>query len=241
MDIDGINVLDTTSNSNTETVSDEFKGYTTLIFNGRILHFRKWKVKDKIALDKSKSITDIKKALVYNCIYEQCVLDSDEYNYVLFKIRNETVHEPFEYDYACSNCGEYKPLVLNLEGMMSTVEGNFDKIEEYNIVLKYVDNMVLYDKLVSSEQNNFKQFINDFALHIKSYNGIEIKTEDDVNTFVDYISEMDADIANDLLDKWSDKRFKVIIESDIICDKCGNIDTCDFTNLPDFFPKSWNI
>ena len=76
--LDGIDVIDLSK-------KDEIKlPENKLMFNGRTLHFRKWKVKDKFELDKAKTLSEIRKVLVYNCLDEHCILDLDEYNYVLF-------------------------------------------------------------------------------------------------------------------------------------------------------------
>ena len=57
--LNGIDVIDLSKKDKIKPPENE------LIFNGRTLHFRKWKVKDKFELDKAKTLPEIRKALVY--------------------------------------------------------------------------------------------------------------------------------------------------------------------------------
>ncbi len=231
--LDGIDVIDLSKKDKIKLPENE------LMFNGRTLHFRKWKVKDKFELDKAKTLSDIRKALVYNCLNEHCILDLDEYNYVLFKIRNASVHEPFTYEYECPHCGNVKQIETYLDDVIGFSGGNVKELETLNIKLKYIDNEDLYETLVVENPDMYQQFINDFALHIKSYNDTEIKNQKDVEVFVEYLSNLDVDVAEKLFKEWNDKRFKFVIEADVICENCGETEICDFANLPEFFPASW--
>lgn len=220
--------------------------------NNRILHFRKWKVKDKKKLDTAQTTNDIKQVLVYDCIKEDCVLDLDEYNYMLFKIRLATLPEEFTFSYTCPECGTEKKIKTELLSLAKIVNADFNDIIFKNdncsisIQLTYPLNKEVYEKLVDISMKPFQLFINDFICHIKtvSYigNGNETVLDNtNIDVLVDFIYNLDSDVAEYILSAWENQRFKFAIEDLITCDVCQNQEYCDFSNIPQFFPKSWRI
>lgn len=212
----------------------------------RTIRVRKWKIKDKKNLNHARTLPEIKQALVYNCIEDgkDVVLDTEEFNFVLMKIRALTIQDNVTCEYVCPECGTTSTQSFNLSEVISTVGGDYSTLIAVGgnvFEMKVVDNAALYTKLTDLNEDPFSLFANDFALHVKSYNGIEIKTSKDHAEFLTWFDNLDADLGNEIFDQWLKMKFRIDYKKPIECSECGHIELANFVEMPDFFPKSWRI
>lgn len=211
--------------------------------DGRIVHIRKWKIKDKKNFDAAKNWSDAKDALVYNCLEEDIAIDQEEFNYLLFRIRDLSVHDKLKFTVYCPNCSAKEKLELDLSKLVHTKGGNYKDIVSGNNTFKIgaITKKDLYEALNNSELSEFSLFINDFVFHIKEYNNIVVETAKDYADLADFIANLDADEANEIFKQWMEMRFTVVFDNKIKCKDCGEEFFENFSTLPEFFPESWRV
>lgn len=215
--------------------------------NGTV-YYRKWKVKDKTAMEASKNISDLKYALVLNCIENDhnYALDNEEINFLLHNIRNESVHKPLKHTFICPDCGHTFNKEINIEDIVKTEGGNYNEegnviVGDYNIQFGNPINQDLYNEFMSIiDSSNYQLFVIDMVLHIRKFNDMVVNTRDDVIKVASEVDEIDADIADEIISKWNSIRYKVVIDNEIECPECFSACKLNFEDLPGFYPSSWN-
>lgn len=218
--------------------------------NGTI-HYRKWRVKDKKALEASRTLTDMKYALVLNCIeYKEneykFALDNEEVNFLLHNIRRESVHKPLKHTFVCPECGHTCVKEINLDDIVTTVGGEYEiegkvTVGPNNIEFGNPGDQEIYNEFMSlDDPGDFQLFIMDMILHIKKFNDIEVSNRDDLIKVIKEIDELESDVADELVEKWNDIRYKVIIDNKVECPECYSANKFNFEDLPGFYPSSWN-
>lgn len=218
--------------------------------NGTI-HYRKWRVKDKKALEASRTLTDMKYALVLNCIeYKEnehkFALDNEEVNFLLHNIRRESVHKPLKHTFVCPECGHTYVKEINLDDIVTTVGGDYEiegkiTVGSNNIEFGNPGDQEIYNEFMSlDDPGDFQLFIMDMILHIKKFNDIEVTNRDDLIKIIKEIDELESDVADELVEKWNDIRYKVIIDNKVECPECYSVNKFNFEDLPGFYPSSWN-
>lgn len=217
--------------------------------NGTI-QYRKWRVKDKKNLEASRTLTDMKYALILNCIehpnIHDIALDNEELNFVLHNIRRESVHKPLKHSFTCPECGHTYIKEIELDNIVNSIGGEYKTtgnitVADHNIVFGNPISQELYNEFMSMiDAGEFQMFITDMILHIRKFDNITVTNKNDIINIVKLIDEMDADIADDLVIKWDDIRYKVIIKNEVECPECGSKNKFNFEDLPGFYPSSWN-
>lgn len=217
--------------------------------NGEI-KYRKWKVKDKKYLDKSKTMTDMKYALVYNCLENNPVVDNEEFNFLLHKIRYDSVHKPLINNFSCPNCGHIHRLEIRLENIVKSSGGDYelngkitisDGDKDINVEFGSPLNQEIYDEFMYLDDlSDFQMFMTDMVLHIKKIDDLEINDRDGLIEVIKLIDDLDADVADNLVEEWNKIRFKTVIDNDIECPECHNMSKYNFEDVPGFYPPSWN-
>lgn len=211
--------------------------------DNRIVHIRKWKIKDKKNFDNSKNWLEAKTALVYNCVAEDIALDQEEFNFLLFKIRELSVHDKMKFTFICPECNSEEKLELDLSKLITTKGGEYSDIVsgENTFKMGAITNKDLYEAFNNSDVSEFNLFINDFIFHIKELNGRKIESDKDYAEVADFIANLDADFANDIFNQWLKMRFTLVFDNVIECKKCGAKNVENFSTLPEFFPESWRV
>ena len=206
------------------------------------IKFRKWKVKDKINLDKAKTTKEIRDAVVYNCLENPTeVLDDEQYQYVLTAIRNASYKVPMKYIFSCIACGqdfEYK--VDPAEVFKAEFKDYVPiKTKNYEIIVQDIRSRESYEKLMTDESLNLSEKeLLDFIFHIKSLNKNDAFTFEDILKMID---EIDLDEFTEIFSQWSNMRFRVNRNIEAECPHCKKINRIYLDVLPGFFPSMWNI
>lgn len=208
-----------------------------ITINGKKIEYRKWKVKDKIKLDKCSKIIDKRKVVVYDCLTNKVNLDADEYNYVLSLIRDFSLHSDITFTIECPECGNVETITLPVSEIVSFREADYSPIVTDKLIIVLDDVKDNYEEIISSVNNKLEKYITDFMLHIKTVNGNTLTLEE-LNTF---INDMDVDVFEKILFEWDKKKSKYSCVKDIQCSECKTLFACDLQNMNDFFPKSWKI
>lgn len=242
-------IVITPVSSNTNLSRDLYNNGSVTIPNGTI-QYRKWRVKDKKNLEASRTLTDMKYALILNCIEQpdihKIALDNEELNFVLHNIRRESVHKPLKHTFTCPDCGCTHIEEINLENIISTVGGNYSidgniTVDNHNITFGNPIDQELYNEFMNIiDAGSFQLFIMDMVLHIRKFDDIIVTDRNSLINVVNTIDELDSDIADELVSKWDDIRYKVLIDNEIKCPECGSSNKFNFEDLPGFYPSSWN-
>lgn len=200
------------------------------------LTIRKWKGKDKKQLlseIKSNSIKAeaIMNALVYSCIEEDVALSSEEFKYVLSRIRAYSLGEDFEIEFHCNSCGNTYKRQFKL---IDTVRPVFKELNEINvdgisIKLGSVKNKEFYVKKIQEDE------IYDFLLRIQEINGNDAFTLNDLENIFD---EMDIDTLTKIMRIYEECKFNIDDVNTVVCD-CGKEQKYKFDEIPDFIPSDW--
>ena len=220
-------------------MSTDFK--FSLKIKDKTIKYRKWKVKDKKKfLSDKNNMTVVREALVYDCLEDSKIcLSEEEYNFVLFNIREQSLDDKITYVFECPSCSEEFSYDADLTLVMKP---EFKKAKEIDIdghtfVLSEIRNKEFYEKTVSVLTDNEEINFSDFILHIDSYNDQNYSFDDMIEIF----NNMDIDIFESIYTTWNNIKFKVNNRHDVQCPKCDEITTMEFDALPGFFPDSWNV
>lgn len=221
--------------------------YKTVTISGMDVQYRKWKVKDKLELDKvdgDLTLDNIQKSLkkrdifVYNCLKDRVVLDVEQYNYVLSLIREFSLHEPMEFTLECTECKAKFLKSFATTEIITFKEADYKDIVVGDLTFK-IGNVTdtNYDFDILNAMCTSERFLADFAYHVKSVNGDDVSP----SGVMDILSELDVDKFQGLFDDYNDQKFVCSFARTIQCPDCGHEDIYEFDNLTAFFPKSWNV
>lgn len=224
------------------TTNNEHGEYNnSFILNGREIYFRKWKVKDRIALEKAESQSDVRQNLVYNCIEDKTIVFDDyEYQYVLIKLRQASIGDEITYHFSCEHCQTPFEYVSSLEETMEPIMANYAPIEVpgYKIEVGPVHNRKAYEKELFSISDISTRKIADFAMHIIAINGNRKYGFRDI---MDILVELDVDTFQNIWNAWNQMHFRLNRVHRIECPHCNSSMLVTFDDLPGFFPEKWNM
>jgi len=238
-------MTDTTNvNETKETKEQEYK---TVELSGLEIQYRKWKVREKLDLDKvdlNSSLDTIQRQLekrkifVYNCLKEPVLLDIEQYNYVLSLIREYSLHTPLEFTLECHNCKTQFLQSLSTPEIISYRDANYKDISVGGKTFK-LGNLTdpNYDFDILNSNSTAERYLVDFAYHVQEINGEPISPTD----ALEVISDFNVDDFQVLFDAWNAQKFVCDFARTIKCPECGVDDVYEFDNLTAFFPKSWNV
>ena len=194
-----------------------------VIINNKVIKFRKWKVKDKFALDNAKTKEEIRNALVYNCLENpKIILDETEYEYILTCIRDKSLNKPSTYTFTCDECEEDFDHEVKVSEITKVIFNGYKPIQTRNfkIELQDIQNRKFYEEKMTSKNKSELMYF-DFILHIKSINDDETLTFDKI---VEMFNDLDVD------------EFE-----EIECPHCHTKMKVEYDTISrDFFPNLWN-
>lgn len=221
--------------------------YRTATVSGMDIQYRKWKVKDKLELDKVDSDVTLdpvqkrikkREIFVYNCLKDRAVLDIEQYNYVLSLIREYSLHTPMEFTLECTSCKAQFLKSLSTPEIITFRDSNYRDITVKDLTFK-MGNVTdsNYDFDILNALSTSERFLADFAYHVQSVNGNTATPTDTM----EILYNLDVDDFQVLFDSYNDQKFVCCFGKAIKCPECENEDVYEFDNLTAFFPKSWNV
>ena len=216
--------------------------------NGKHIIINKWKVKTRSDLLKCSTFTERRKVLVYDNLKEFVPLDLEEFNYVLYRIRDYSFNAPIKYNLTCNSCGKEYSVAYNLKDLYRPFNG-FDKDVEFThlnngklvkiVFTNLMDkNFADYEKLVTDESDEYRVLLTDFIYHIKSINGAEIM---DYNKLLTEIEQWDADVFEKFFNDYNSIKFYLNTENTVKCPHCLKTEVMNFDEFPNFYPDSWSL
>ena len=204
------------------------------------IKYRPWKVKDKFNIKDAKTPYDARKALVYNCLENPNIaLDVNEFQYVLFCIRNSSINYTTEYKVTCDHCKKEYFVDVPIKDALSVRFADYSTIETKNHVfaLQEVKNQKFYEEAMQNETDAERRFLLDFIMHISSIDDDFSKSATDV---FDFINSMDVVEFEDLMQHWQKQHFASELRINASCPYCNERTDYRLLGVPNFFPESWN-
>jgi len=210
-------------------------------FKGKKLNFRKWKVKDKnkILAHKDDPII-LKEALVFDCLEnKQIGISTEEYNYILTRIREKSLSYKIQYKFQCDSCANYFNHEINLNEVITSTFSDYSDItfDTHTFKMHDIPNRDFYEKAIANKPEA-EIFMLDFFLHIKSYNDNEAFSLEDIT---EIINELDVEDFEMIIDQWNKMKFTVDKTHLIQCPHCEEEELYIFDSMPGFFPSSWKL
>lgn len=209
---------------------------------GKVIKFRKWKVKDKRKyLENIKDVPIARDALIYDCLEDKrLALDEEELKFMIVQIRMASLSDPIQYNFVCEGCSNPYEYYANLKENISLDGTGVGELAEGNTVFEmgYIQNKDFYQSLYLAGANQDEKDLIDFMMHVKSFNGNDGFTFDMLSEF---ISEMDAVDFEKIFIKWQIMRARVNNVAPVNCPHCGHEEWYEFDALPGFFPQSWGV
>lgn len=204
------------------------------------IKFRPWLVKDKFAIKDAKTIYDKRKALVYNCLETPDIaLDINEFQYVLFCIRNASVDYVTEYNVVCDHCQKEYVVDVNFKDVLIPIFADYSPImtKNYTFELQEVKNQQFYEEVMQNISDSERRTLLDFIMHVKSIND---DYSLDATQIFKIINNMNTSEFEELLTAWEKKHFRFTLEAKAKCPHCSEFSAYRFTAVDNFFPKSWS-
>lgn len=203
--------------------------------------FRKWKGKDKrnfVTKINSGDVTpnDVINSLVYECITSEnkdsIVLTVDEYRYILTQIRIASFGDDVSFYFDCDECGESFEDHRKLSELIKYTcnPTNLIEVDDIKIELQPLKNRKIYNNIIDINE------MNELFLRIKSINGNDAMTFDEV---VDFFDELDVDIMEKIWNAYIESAFRIDDENDVTCPNCGDVVKYSFDEIDGFLPNSW--
>lgn len=222
-------------------MSDHGEYKYSLMLNGREIFFRKWRVKDRIALETAEGQSAVRQCLVYNCLEDKDIaLDDYEYQYVLIKLRQASIGDDIDYNFICNNCHTKFDHKSKITDTMEPISATYNPIvtDMYRIELGEVQNRKAYEDIIFKLNDITERKIADMVMHIKSING---NMKLGFNDIMELVSEMDIDVFQDIWNQWNQTHFRINRIHEIECPHCHSKMVVEFDDLPGFFPEQWNM
>jgi hypothetical protein len=218
---------------------EEKYDYKTEI-RGKIIKFRKWKVKDKKKfLRNSNNKQLVREALVYDVVQDQnLALSEEEYRYLLLKIREESIKNPMFMNIECSECNTDFNYEIKIPEVVSVAgDENYTDIEVGKHIFKMSDikNRAFYQDLMFNSVDEDEKILIDFICHIDTYNDQDFSFEE-IN---DIIINLNVEEFEKIMYKWEQMRFKVNTLHEVECPNCKYKEPFFFDDFPGFFPDTW--
>lgn len=220
-------------------LSDKFD--IELDLGGKIIHLKKWKVKDRRdfvkAIESGEDKQQAIKNLIYGSIKEEVYLSESELNYVLIQLKKLSIVDEIEVNYFC-DCGKLNKISTSLT--------QFEKIKKFNLT-KSSNNDVQVVFNFPKDYNLVKEIINitkleedtlfaEMLLHIKSvyYEG-EMYNNFTFEELFRFIESIPNDIYQSIIISWNTQKFMFNMGYENKCD-CGietTVVITDFISLLD--------
>lgn len=216
--------------------------------NGKHIVINKWKVKTRSELLKCETFAERRKVLVYDNLSEFVPLDMEEFNYVLYRIRDYSYNRPIKYNLTCSECGRDYSVAYNLKDLYRPFNG-FDKDVEFvhtvnnkeiKIVFTNITDKIFneYEKLITDETDEYRVLLIDFIYHIKSINGVDVTNYEKL---MSDIEQWEADIFESFFNDYNAVKFYINTENTVKCPHCLKNEVMNFDEFPNFYPDSWAL
>lgn len=221
--------------------------YKKVTISGIDIEYRKWKVKDKLELDRIDSDTSLqqldrqlkkREVFVYNCMKERKQLDIEQYNYLLSLIRDYSLHNKIEFSLECPKCKAQFIRQFSTPEIITFRESEYKDIKVKDKVFK-MGNVTNedYDRDILGSFSNAERFIVDFAYHVQSINDEVLEVKD----IIEVLEDLDVDDYQTLFTEFDSQKFLCDFSKGIECPECSNVELFQFDNLTSFFPSSWGI
>lgn len=200
------------------------------------LTISKWKGKNKKDFVRMVGNQDIDnqqllETLVYSCIEEDVVLSTEEFRYVLTRIRAYSLGETIKFDFFCDECQNVFTRELELKDIITYSHKKLKDIKIPGAKIKFGDikNKTIYTEKIAEDPDY------DFLFRIASINGNDTFT---LSELEDILDNLDIDVLEEVMSIYEEHRFKVQDVNTVTCD-CGHEMTFKFDELPGFFPDNW--
>lgn len=215
---------------------------------GKIIHLRKWKVKDRkafkeIVLEKGDELKamDIALKLVFPCILEKDILLTDEeIKQITSILRAISIGEEFDFTFYCSNeaCQKQSTVKLNITDVSKLKFGEWSevKIGEDTIEFGEKINPSFYYNTMSALESEEDRALADLAMHILKFNGVDVKTYKDT---LEVIENLDTDVSDKIQEEFDKQKSLQDVIHEVQCKHCKNKESFLFDEIPGFFPPSW--
>jgi hypothetical protein len=218
--------------------------------SNKIIHLRKWKVKDrklfkKVVDERGENLSpnDMARTLIFPCIREKNILLTDEeLKVVLYKLREISIGETFEFTFECSNelCQKENTLDIKMKDVNKIKQSDWAPVtigENVVVFGETIDPAFYYEKMAEQRTPDDKQ-IADLAMHILSINGEE--TTGAVK-MMEYLENLDVGDLDKIFEEYKKQQF---IQDNIFtvkCKYCKKPQKFMFDDIPGFFPETWFI
>jgi len=204
----------------------------------RNLTIRKWKGKDKKAFinslkEENINEEDVMNALVYDSIEEEnVILSSDEFKYVLSRIRAYSLGEEINVEFMCGECGEIHTQTFELKNLLKYEFKPLKEIKIPGAHIKFgeIANKELYISKIKEDEDY------DFLLRISEINENNTFTLNELEMIID---DLDIDVLTEVMTIWEESKFKLDDVGLVKCPNCGDEVYYQFDEIPGFFPTSW--
>lgn len=213
----------------------------SFIINGKTYNFRKWKVKDRLALTKARDKSEVRSILVYNCLEDNTVVfDENQYQYALLQIREKSLQKKIHFNLTCEKCGKDYEHEITISDVFKPVDGTYGliKVGDIEVEVQDVQNRKFYEDTILEITDGEERKLVDFALHIKSINNDE---NFDFKKVMEFIGNLDIDVFEQIINQWFKMQFRFENTAKVKCPYCENEESYVFDNLPGFFPESWGL
>ena len=176
----------------TQTVQDTYNFSTKI--RDKEVKYRKWKVKDKKKYTKAlmeKNAIDIADALVYDCIEDKNLpLTTNEYRYMLMKIRCETVGSFATFKFNCNNCNEEFEIEEDINNVLIPHYKDYGTLKTDNVTLKMgpIKNKQTFNEYLIDAKTPREIYLIEFLIQIEEINGEDVFTIEYLNDFIDIVN-----------------------------------------------------
>jgi hypothetical protein len=213
----------------------------------KVLHLRKWKVKDRNAFkqiikEKGESLTpiDISSALVFPCIKEKNILlTEEEIKNVLYSLREISIKADFDFTFLCDeeNCEKLNTTTIKVQDINKIVKSNWSEVEIFDDVITFGERVqpeFYYNTIYNTDSENQKEQ-SDLAMHI-----VKIGNDDSMSfsETITFLNNLDTDVLDKIQEEYNKQKFKQDTLYTVKCE-CGKEQNFIFDEIPNFFPTSW--
>lgn len=207
-----------------------------IIVGDKNLTITKWKGKNKkdfirLVNDQDSNNQQLLETLVYSCIEEDVILSTEEFRYVLTRIRAYSLGELIKFEFLCDECQEVFHREMELNDIITYSHKTLKDIKVPGAKIKFGDikNKAIYTEKIAEDPDY------DFLFRIASINGNDTFTLSELEEILD---NLDIDVLEEVMSIYEEHRFKVQDVNTVTCD-CGNEMQFKFDELPGFFPENW--
>lgn len=218
-----------------------------ILRDGKIIHVRKWKVKDRkkfkeTIINKGENLTakDISDVLIFPCIQEKNILlTEEEQKYISSIIREISIGETFKFSFLCDadECDNVTELELKISDVNKPKFSNWSTVEISGIPVEFGEKIKpdFYFTKLNGASTEEKQDI-DLAAHILKVGDEDALTFDEIMAMLE---ELDSDVYDKFVEEYNKQRFVQDNVHSVKCSKCSKEQMFAFDEIAGFFPASW--